>query len=204
MEILSVEKRRKHLCLVKTADTEQLIDDDTVIIYGLKSGMTIDDELFCEIVYHSEFTRAKSRALWLMDMRDYSKKELITKLSAHFSKNAVIDAVETLADGGIVDDERFARVYAEELSEYKGASRQNIRIKLMQKGIDREIIDAVIDNLPDDEIPQIIDIIGRKYANNFDDDKLKRRMIDGLLRKGYKFTDIKKAMDEYIEHREEL
>lgn len=201
MKILSVDKRRKHLCLVKTESGEHLIDDETVVVYGIKKGMLVDDSVLEEIIEHSEYTRAKSRALWLVSMRDYSRKELFNKLKPLFSADAIERALDELVEAGVVDDMRFAVLYAEELSEIRGLSRMNIRQKLIAKGISREIISEIIDGLDYDETQAIVELISTKYNNFENGDKEKNRMISALIRKGYSFDDIRCAIDEYIENR---
>lgn len=203
MEILSVTPRRKHLVCVKLDETECLIDCSTAERYGLKAGMVVSDEELYEIQYHSELDRARSRASWLLSMKDYSARDLASKLYKDFQKEAVDEAICELLDAGAIDDRRFAEVYARELSEIRAMSRQNIRRELYKKGISREIINDIVEELPEDEIPAIMDQIRLRYAGCFDDEKGYRRMVAGLARRGYSFGDIKKAIREYTEEFED-
>ena len=75
-----------------------------------------------------------------------------------------------------------------------GPSR--VRSELFSKGIDREIIDNVIESLEFDRTSSIIEIIEKKYSSCLDDEKGKRRMISGLMRLGYTYGDIRAALSE--------
>lgn len=203
MQIVEVARRRKHNVLVKTDVHEFLIDVDASDEFGLKPGLIIDDDTLTSLLRHSEFLKAKNKALWLLQMREHSKRELCDKLKKDYNREIVEEIVTLFEESGLVDDERFANMYAVELSEMRGMSRANIRRELIKKGVGRDIIDEVVDILPDDEIPAIIEIISRKYYNCFDDEKAKRRMVAALARKGYAYDDIRRAIEEYNDERED-
>lgn len=197
MIILSVTQSKKHLVSVKTDEDEYLIDLNTVYDYGLHKGLEISHEKMDEIRHKSDVERAKSRGVWLLSMRAYSAAMLAKKLYADCEKDAVDEAICELIELGLVDDTAYAKALAAELSEYRHMSRRNIRLELKKRGIDRDIIDEAVYELPEDEIPAILEIIRQKYANCFDDEKGRRRMFSGLVRKGYNYDDIKQAIEQY-------
>lgn len=197
MIILSVTQSKKHLVSVKTDEDEYLIDLNTVYDYGLHKGLEISHEKMDEIRHKSDVERAKSRGVWLLSMRAYSAAMLAKKLYADCEKEAVDEAICELIELGLVDDTAYAKALAAELSEYRHMSRRNIRLELKKRGIDRDIIDEAVYELPEDEIPAILEIIRHKYANCFDDEKGRRRMFSGLVRKGYNYDDIKQAIEQY-------
>ena len=197
MIILSVTQSKKHLVTVKTDEGEYLIDLNTVYDYGLRKGLEIRREKMEEICRKSQVERAKSRGIWLLSMRAYSAAMLAKKLYADCEKEAVDTAICELIELGLIDDTAYAKALAAELCEYRHMSRRNIRFELNKRGIDRDIIDSVVEELPEDEIPAILEIIRQKYSNCFDDEKGRRRMFSGRVRKGYNYDDIKHALDEY-------
>lgn len=197
MIILSVTQSKKHLVSVKTDEDEYLIDLNTVYDYGLRKDLEISREKMAEICRKSQVERAKSRGIWLLSMRAYSAAMLAKKLYADCEKEAVDTAICELIEIGLIDDTAYARALAAELSEYRRMSRRNIRLELQKRGIDRTIIDEAVLELPEDEVPAVLEIIRRKYADCFDDEKGRRRMFAGLARKGYGYDDIKRAVDEY-------
>lgn len=200
MIILSVTQSKKHLVSVKTDEDDYLIDLNTVYDYGLRKGLRISGEKMAEICHASEVERAKSRGIWLLSMRAYSAAMLAKKLYAYCEKDAADEAVCKLIELGLLDDTAYAKSLALEFCEYRHMSRRNIRFELQKRGIDRDIIDEAVDELPEDEVPAILEIIRHKYADCFDDEKGRRRMFSGLARKGYGYNDIKQAINEYIEN----
>lgn len=76
---------------------------------------------------------------------------------------------------GLVNDENFARRYAEQLlfskhNAPKGAVRQ-----LVQKGIDRELAEEIIEGIDFDPCDGIRAVIDRKYKNIMMKNKAKSR-----------------------------
>ena len=67
----------------------------------------------------------------------------------------------------------------------------------MEKGIDRNLIDIIMEETEVDQREQIRFIIEKKYKNFTTDEKYKRRAISGLQRKGFSWDDIKSVMSEY-------
>ena len=201
MIIEYVGKRRKHLTCVRVDDEEYMIDTAVAENYGLKVGMIIDDGQFGQILHDSEYERIKSKALWRLSIRDYAAKELAGKLYREFDREITDEVICVLLDSGLLNDERFAQNLSYELSEFRHLSRRNIRLELLKRGVNRDIADEICEELPDDEIPAIIEQIELRYRDCFDDDKGRRRMFNGLARKGYNFSDIKKAISEYDEMR---
>ena len=95
----------------------------------------------------------------------YDFKELIT---------------ERLIERGYVDDEKFARYYVENRFVKKGVSQKRLKMELMKKGVDAEIIEEVLDGRDDEE--EILKIIEKKRAK-YDDEKL----VSYLCRQGFSY-----------------
>ena len=104
MIITEFKKKPKHLTALVFEGGDVLIDDEVLILSGLKVGDDVSESQLETLKYKSEFTRAKSKALWLLDRRDYPKKEMIGKLKPDFDYDAACEAVEFLCESGLIDD----------------------------------------------------------------------------------------------------
>ena len=74
-----------------------------------------------------------------------------------------------------------------------------IRMKLSQKGIDRELIaQALEDEYEAEEIEQIRRLLEKKnYAGKATDEKEFRRIYQFLLRRGFRSNEIMRALKEF-------
>ena len=92
---------------------------------------------------------------------------------------------------------------ANELYERKGYGIKRIKQELIFRGIKREIAEKAIESLDIDTQTRIILVIKKKYLNKINDEKGRKRAIDGLMRLGYSYSDIKNALNSISEFCEE-
>ena len=200
MTITAIEPRRKGLCALYIDGEEAMkLDAETVLSHRFDVGREITDEELHACVIDSDRKRCKDKAMWLIGYRDHSRRELIEKLRSDYSAESAEAAVSRLEELGLVDDGRYARRYAADLVNLKHLSDRGVRQKLREKGIDRDLIDEVMDELSLDEDAQIREIIEKKYGGDLSDEKTRRRAVSALTRMGYSYSDIKSALAEYID-----
>ena len=199
MEITAIEPRRKRLSqLYLDGEAAVKVDTETILKAGWKPGMEISDEELHELLQESEARRAKEKALYLLEYRSHSKKELADKISRTTSREAAEAAVERMEELGLVNDESYARQLAEYLMERKGYGVRRARQELLQKGIDREFIEELLEELAPDPEEKLREIVERKYQNQLKDEKGYRRTVAALQRLGYGWEDIKTVLAEFL------
>lgn len=195
--LLTYEKGKKDKIHI-SIDGEYRLTVDAVFWYGLgiKNKSEIGEEEFEELAETIMSRRAFNKAIDLISRREHSRKELIEKLNQR-GYQAVSDSVaDKLQEKGYLNDERFAVMYAGELKNRKSMGKNRIKQELLRKGIERDIIENVIESIDENPIEEIIDILRRKYPKYNLDEKNKTRAINGLIRLGYSFSDIKKTLIE--------
>lgn len=198
MTITAVEPRRKQMCaLFIDGEYVMNLDAQTLIENRFDVGREIDDDELKDIIEQSNFRRAKEKALWLISYRSHSQKELYDKLRRDYDEASAEKAVERMAELGLINDEEFARQYARKLIYGKKLSLRSALIELRRKGIDDVTAEEVLSELDYDAQAQIIDIINKKYKN-IEDEKIKRRAVAALQRKGYSWDDIKQALETLV------
>ena len=200
MTITDIKKGRKYLSAIYI-DGELAVRIDTRVILeeNVRIGKEITDEDLKELIDLSNLRRAKEKALWLISHRDHSKKELVDKIAKTADKESAKVAADRMEELGLVNDEKYARRYAEELINVKHLSKSAVKYKLVQKGIDRDLIDEILCETETDPKEHIRVIIEKKYLKNLSDEKGKRRCFAGLQRMGYGYSDINSVVQEYIE-----
>ena len=198
MQITAIEPRKKGLCaLYIDGEYAMSLDAEVVLAHRFDVGREITDEQLRACITASDQKRCKDKAMWLISYRDHSRRELTEKLRRDYSAESAEAAVNRLGELGLIDDGRYARRYAADLVNLKRLSDRGVRQKLREKGIDRDLIDEIMDELCVDEESQIRAVIERKYPD-LSDEKTRRRAVAALQRMGYSYSDIKSAMGEYI------
>ena len=195
MTITAIEPRRRQMCaLFIDGEYVMNLDAQTLIENRFDVGREIDDDELKEIIEKSNERRAKDKALWLISYRSHSKKELFDKLRRDFDEDSAQKAVDRMQELGLINDGEFAKAYARKLKKKKKMSLRAAELELHRKGIDNITAEQVLSDLEYDAQTQIIEFISKKYRN-IEDEKVRRRAVAALQRKGYGWDDIKQAIE---------
>ena len=159
----------------------------------LKDGQEISEQEYTVLEETVNIRRAYNCAVSLLSRRDHSEKELLRKLKEKGYSKGAEAAIERLQNSGYIDDERFCRLYASELIRLKGYGRRRIEQELYLKGVDREIIGNVLDEISFDS-DKLSDIIKRRYLSKMTDEKGRQKAYNALLRLGYTYGEIRDAL----------
>ena len=197
-----VPKRKRLSALYIDGEFAMKLDTETIIASPYSVGSEITDEELKELLDASNEKRAKEKALWLISYRDHSKRELETKISRTSDRESAKKAVERMEELGLLNDEKFARRYTEELINAKHLSVRAAEYKLTEKGIEKELARQILDELDPDPREHIGILIETKYRTALIDEKGKRRAVAALQRMGYSWSDINAVLEEYTEEYE--
>lgn len=200
MELTAAEPRRRGLTqLFIDGEPAVRVDTETFTLSGYRPGDELTDEALHDLIEASDARRAREKALYLLEHRSHSQKELKEKLMRDgISRDAAEAAVGRLCEVGLVSDEAFARSYARELFLRKRFGARRVRQELRQKGIDRDLIEELIGEFSEEaESGEMIrTLLMRKYPLWREDEKVRRRAFGALQRMGYAYEDIRRVMAE--------
>ena len=196
MVITSTEQRKKSLtALYIDGEYAVSVDTMTFLSTGKKVGSEITDEELYELIETSKYNRAKEKALYLIEYRSRTKRELYDKLIVLFGESATKRAIKRLEELGLIDDEKYAREYAEVLLDKKGFSRQRAEFELMKKGIDKDVIEEILDELEPEPVEQIRKLLQTKFARRLSNEKDLAKTVNALKAMGYRWSDINEAIN---------
>ena len=149
--------------------------------------------------YSDEFLKCKDCAFYYINKRRHTKKELIDKLvKKDYDISVATEVADYLEEARYIDDADYARRYILDAVRIKKHGFSRIKRELAIKGIDRQVIDCVIENIDLDTNSVLADLIASKASNmNLNDEKHLNRLYGFLLRRGFKYSDINNALHEY-------
>ncbi len=177
------------------------VDETYFYSLSLQNVSEITAEELNNITFMIGERRAYNCAVSLLSRRDHTAGELILKLKQKGYEQYAKAAVEKLIRGGYVDDRRFSEYYVRELINLKGFGKKRIEQELFRKGVSRDIIIEVLEEAEFSE-EKLKEIIERKYLRYLGSEKGKQKAVNGLLRLGYSYSEIRDAIreigEEYI------
>ncbi len=135
---------------------------------------------------------ALKKILHYCDYQDRCKKEIYVKLNSYeLADNDKDFIVDFLNDEGYINDERYCRSYVKSKLNLKKWGVNKIKISLIAKGIDRDIIDAVVSEIDQDSYrEELIKLLENKKINESDPYKRKVKLIRYAVSKGYSINDV--------------
>ena len=198
MELTAAEPRRKGLTqLFLDGEAAVRVDTETFLRSGLKPGDLLTDEELHSLLQASDARRAREKALYLLEHRSHSKRELTEKIArTAASREAAEAAADHMEELGLLNDESFARDYARELFSRKKFGSRRVRMELSLKGIDSALIDELLAEYADEEADteNVLSVLQRRYGGWEEDEKIRRIAVAALQRLGYSYEQIRRAM----------
>lgn len=145
---------------------------------------------------------AVASAVRTLARRDHSENELRRKLQDRgFSSGEIETAVAKMQDYGYLDDNRFARLWAESAIRGGRGFGPRLRLELLRRGVADTIISEVLGALAEDfgEREVLTGVLERKFSGfNFGEagEREKRRVISYLQRRGFSLSMILDVLNE--------
>lgn len=147
-----------------------------------------------------ELDIAKRRAMYLIGGREYGRNELIAKLKNNYSEETAVTVADLMCEYGYVNDERYAEKLARNYIKVRRYGKSRTAMMMKQKGLERETIDAALEQYTEEDmVAEIADILRKKYADRLflggiEGKKEMQKVIAALARRGYGYNDIKSAL----------
>ncbi|HWT40775.1 MAG TPA: regulatory protein RecX [Dongiaceae bacterium] len=181
------------------------LDITQVAELGVKTGAEYTEEELVHLENESQFGKLYTRSLEYAltrprsqrEMRDYlyrKTRDTRTKtgdIKKGVSKELTERVFERLQQKGYIDDEKFARFWVENRNVRKGSSMRRLQAELSAKGVDRALVEQILDDSDRSDSGELKKIIAKK-AGKYDDEQ---KLIAYLARQGFRYDDIREALD---------
>ncbi len=187
-------------------------DEDTVVKFRLIPGKQLDNSELEVILLETEVGKLMTRVYGLLNIRQRSEKEVrdyfrIKNYEARIkgreeiSQILVDKVIETLKQKGFINDEVFAKAWVESRTKKKGW--RVIQSELIQKGIDREIIESIKEQVLSfkDESQTAKNLLEKKAGvwKNLPKLEFRKKALEFLMRRGFDYSTAKDTVDSYLE-----
>ncbi|MBE0489850.1 MAG: regulatory protein RecX [Halomonas sp.] len=138
-------------------------------------------------------------AIRLLARREYSRAELVTRLSAKgHASEAIAECLDALAMQGLQSDARFAESFLRSRI-LRGQGPLKIRQELLQRGIERELVrSAFSDQEGQDGVDWFAlacETLARRFSGPGDTPRERVRRERFLAGRGFDFVQVRHALD---------
>lgn len=219
MKITSVEPQKKNPHRFNIFLDGQFAfgaDEDLVVEQRLIAGKQLDNSELEVILFETEVGKLMERMYRLFSIRQRSEKEvrdyfriknyeLRIKGKEEYSDLVVESLINKLKQKDMINDEQFTRDWVEARRKSKHKSKIALKQELFQKGINREIIEAVINHqssvISEEQIAE--QALERKVKTWKDLEPLefKKKAYDFLLRRGFGYSIVQGVVAKLLQNK---
>ncbi len=203
MIVTRLVKKGKNVLVELDGNDEFLIREEVVYKAGLRKNDELPEESLEKLIEQSSLIKIKEKAFDLLSRRPHSARELKTKLiKKGFELFAIDKIIKELIEKKYLDDEEFAKLLAEEKIRKNKKGLNLVRKALIEKGIDRKIIDKVIESYLGNEIlyENAKSLADKKIKSldykNLTEKEIKDKTARFLSSRGYDWETIEKVLSE--------
>lgn len=208
MKIISLKVYKGTTYEVTTDEQKKFyLHADIIADFGICEGMQLDRPELRKIIYASNFRRAYQYALYCLDYRDYSAAEMLEKLvKTYKNENLCRAVVQKLEYCGIISDERYAEKLARRYVEGRKYGFRRAKHEIILKGISEYLAEDALQLYAESFTENLTHLIQTKYARvltDSEDRKSIEKVKNSLVRSGYGFDEINRAVKEYFDNQED-
>lgn len=194
---ISFEKKKFHVSFDNGEEVK--ISEDTLVNFGLYKGQEVEEEFIENLKFEDE----KSEALLLSYkflQRNKTKHQLVDYLYKNKIQRDIIDLVlPILEEKNYLNDEDYARRYLSDALNIKKYGKIKTRYMLMSKGIDKKIIEKVMEDYDYElEYMNALELIEKRISKDETDPKIINSAKNYLQGRGFEFEIINFTLDDYL------
>jgi regulatory protein len=179
-------QKRNHQRVNVHLDGEFAFGLSMITAAWLEIGQVLGDDKIRQLQEADEIEIAYQKSLNYLSYRSRSEKEVSDNLRKHkFSNEVIQDVIDRLRRNQLVDDHDFARIWVENRSDFRPRGRRALSVELHRKGIQKDIIDEVLQDLDEDELAFQAAIKQSRKYQGLDWEGFRKKMVAFLARRGF-------------------
>lgn len=188
------------------------LDLEEAVKRGLKVGQGLEQSKIDQLVYTDQKLKLYQKALNYLSFRPRSQKEITDYLKKNLYKlqsielnlkQEIIDKIiNKLKNKNLINDDEFCRWWVGQRFQFRPRGKRFLSLELRQKGIDKTIIDQVLSSLDQTEWRKLaLKIVAKKIRilKNLPKIKIKQKLFNLLISRGFDYPLVKKVIDENLE-----
>lgn len=174
------------------------LDDETLFKSNLRVGDEINEEAAQELICDAQYIACKDYGFKLVSKKLYTMHDFTDKLKLKgFDESVANKVCRRFSELGLISDEDFARAYISDAARLKQKGKRAISIELLRHGIDKAVVDELLDGFENRE--GLEKIISKKLKTKNPDRKQLSSVFAACIRKGYGADEIKHALKKYTD-----
>jgi regulatory protein len=175
------------------------LDEEVLYKLELKKGDSLTEQQIKKITKEERKKEAKDVALRILSFRRRTEKQVKDKLQKKgFDEKTIKATVDKLKGFDLINDFEFATAWVKDRLAFKPRGKKLLKQELWKKGIKKEILEQVTEELCQDEDKSALELLEKikKRYKDLEPKAAKRRMFNFLLRRGFSYETTKRALSQ--------
>jgi len=177
------------------------LDGEVVLKHHLHEGDELTDTVIDGVILMEERSRAKKKALALLSRSARSMGELRERLRGYgFSERTIAPVVADFLRVGLLDDRAFAEAYVRSRLAQRPMGRRLLKQELLHRGVDEDAAEAAVGkaygSVSEADFARQLVHRKMKSAGGGDTRRLRQKLVDMLMRRGFDWDVIASAVQE--------
>jgi regulatory protein len=172
-----------------------------ILATWLKTGQEISDDKIAALQADDARETMYQKALHFLSYRPRSSQEVRQNLIKRGCDETLVEeTVSRLQQGGLVNDEEFARTWVENRSAFRPRSKSALRMELRRKGLSDETVQSVLDEIKDEQA--LAFEAARKQARRYaglEWPDFRQKLGSFLARRGFSYSTLAPVVSEVWE-----
>ena len=171
-----------------------------VVAATLRQGQYLSDAEIAKLKQEGERDKAYNQAIRFLGFRARSRAEIERYLNDKgYPADVVAETIGRLIEQRYLDDEEFARMWLEDRARFRPRGQMALQYELKQKGISKEIVDAVLTDLDEDELAWAAVENQLRRWQNLEEQELRKKIIGFLSRRGFNYETAQHVVNRAAE-----
>ena len=179
------------------SDEKVYVHENIIYDFHLRKGLVLSEENFTDIKHAQMFRKARERALYFLDNREYGFVEMYEKLERDYDDDICMEVCKDLAASSLINDRRYAENLARHYCLTKRFGFFRAKQEMMKKGISSAIAEEYLGEYEDTAEERLTEIFEGKYLRGINSPKALNKARSALARYGYSYSQISGMLKMY-------
>ena len=174
------------------------LDDETIHHMKLEEGLEVNADILMKASKESAYKKALNYALNILAKSYKTKSELSKKLKEmEYKEDTIKDVISRITELGYLNDEQYVEAFIRSKQDTsQGLNKKTLYNKLIQKGVDKELIKQNLENSEIDEYQNALQVAAKKLQNLKGSKKEKKaKLYAFLIYKGFDYEICSKVLN---------
>ncbi len=188
--------QRRFLVWIEGEKDPVKVTENEVVSFSLYRGRALECDEWERLLSAGGASAAKALGARMLGQRSLSRKELLKRMiEKGVAESDAENAADWLEEIGALNELEYAKSIVRHYDS-RGYGAQKLRQELMRRGVDRDFWEEALEEQSNTE-DGVVRFLQARLRGRMPDEKELKRVTDALMRRGFRWDEIKAGLARY-------